>query len=153
MMIYLIRHVHAVDGDDDAARPVSAKGRRQAARMAAFLRRGRLLATCELWHSPLVRAVTTAQLLAKGLGGRHRLVAVAGLEPYADPRTMARRLGALRRPVAVVGHEPHLGALAARLLGGRSGGAVVVMKKGAVLALERTGRRWAVRWLVSPGEV
>jgi len=39
------------------------------------------------------------------------------------------------------------------LLGGRAGEPMIVMKKGAALALERTGKLWAVRWLVSPREL
>lgn len=153
MQIYLIRHAHALDGDDDAGRPLSAKGRRHIRAIASRLRRGNLLQTKELWHSSLVRARDTARLLAMGLRVSAKLVETDGLEPEADTAPMARRLAGLRRSVAVIGHEPHLSALATRLLGGRAGEPVVVMKKGAVLALERTGSRWAVRWLLSPGEL
>lgn len=153
MQIYLIRHAHALDGDDDAVRPLSAKGRRQIRAMASRLCRGGLLQTKELWHSPLVRARDTAHLLAAGLRVRAKLVETDGLEPLAAPAPTARRLARLRRPVAIVGHEPHLSALATRLLGGRAGEPIIVMKKCAVLALERKGSRWAVRWLLSPGEL
>lgn len=153
MWLHLIRHAHAVDGADDAVRPLSAKGRRQVRRLASFLRRGGLLDTREIWHSPLVRARATAELLAERSGGAWKLREIAGLEPGADPALLARRLASMRRPVALVGHEPHLSALATRLLTGRAGPPVVVMRKAAVLALERTGRHWAVRWLVSPGEL
>jgi phosphohistidine phosphatase len=153
MEVYLIRHAHAEDGADDAARPLSAKGRRQIRRMAAWLRRGDLMPVREFWHSPLVRARDTAALLAARLGGRPRLVRVAGLEPEADPKLIARRLRKVGRPVAVVGHEPHLSALAALLLAGRTGTPVLEMRKCAVAALERRGARWSLRWLVSPGEL
>jgi phosphohistidine phosphatase len=153
MHIYLIRHAHALDGDDDAARPLSAKGRRQIRAVASHLRCAGLLQTKELWHSPLVRARDTARLLAKGLRMRATFVETDGLEPEADPAPAARSLARLRRSVAVIGHEPHLSALATRLLDGRSGQPIIVMKKGAVLALERTGSRWAVRWLLSPTEL
>jgi phosphohistidine phosphatase len=153
MQIYLIRHAHALDGDVDELRPLSAKGRRQIRTMAAHLRRTGLLRTKEFWHSPLVRARDTARLLVEGMRLRAMLVETGGLEPEADPTPTARTLARLRRPVAVVGHEPHLSALATRLLGGRAGEPMIVMKKGAVLALERTGKLWAVRWLVSPREL
>lgn len=153
MEIYLIRHAHALDGDDDALRPLSAKGRRQIRTMAAWLRRGALLRTREFWHSPLVRARDTARLLTRRLRMRAKLVETGGLEPEANPERLARRLVRLRRPVAVVGHEPHLSVLATRLLGERHDDPVVVMKKCAVLALERTGSRWTVRWMLSPAEI
>lgn len=121
--------------------------------LAVFLKRGRLIETKEFWHSSLVRARTTAERLAADLGGKIKLSAVSGIEPYADPEPLAARLRSLRRPVAVIGHEPHLSAVATLLLDGKPAASLVVLKKGAVLALERSGRRWAVRWLVSPGEL
>lgn len=153
MHIYLIRHAHALDGNDDAVRPLSAKGRRQIRALASHLRCAGLLQTKEFWHSPLVRARDTARLLAEGLRVRAKFVETDGLEPEADPAPAAQRLAGLRRSVAVIGHEPHLSELATRLLGGRSGQPIIVMKKGAVLALERTGSLWAVSWLLSPAEL
>jgi phosphohistidine phosphatase len=150
MQVYLIRHAQAEDGADDAARPLSAKGRKQIREMAAFLKRSDLFQPGEVWHSPLVRARETAELLVKRLALSARLVEVAGLEPEGDPAILARRLAGLNRSVAVVGHEPHLSALATRLLAGRAQTPVVVFRKCAVAALERTDRHWALRWLVSP---
>ena len=153
MQLYLIRHAHALDGDNDAARPLSAKGRKQIRAMAKFLRRcGRLQAT-EFWHSPLVRARDTAELLGKGLSPKARLVEVSGIEPYANPSGLAHKLGKLRRPVVVVGHEPHLSELATLLLVGRAVAPVIVLKKCAVVALERKDRSWMLRWQVSPKEI
>ena len=150
MKIYLIRHAHALDGKDDAVRPLSAKGRKQIRQVAAFFRRNGLLATKEFWHSPLVRARDTAKLLAAQLKGRVRLIERDGIEPEADPVIMAKRLQASRRPVAVVGHEPHLSALASVLVSGRARPPLFVLKKCAVVCFERSGRRWAVRWQVEP---
>jgi phosphohistidine phosphatase len=153
MLIYLIRHAHALDGDDDVARPLSAKGRRQADRMGRWLKRRRRFEARELWHSPRVRARETAAILALRTGGKRQLREVTGAEPDAAPAALAAKLAETRRSVAVVGHEPHLSALATHLLGGRAAAPVVVLKKGAVLALERSGRRWAVCWLVSPRQL
>jgi phosphohistidine phosphatase len=153
MEIYLIRHAHAEDGAADAARKLSAKGNRQIARMAVMMRRGELLDAREFWHSPLVRARDTAKLLAERLGGGIRLVETKGMEPYADPAVLARRVQKLREPVALVGHEPHLGALASLLIAGRDDPSLLILKKGAMAALEGSGRSWALRWLVSPKEI
>ena len=153
MTIYLIRHAHAVEGEDDARRPLSDKGRRQIRTMARFLRRSGRLETREFWHSPLVRARDTASLLAAAMKADVRLVEVSGIEPYADPAVLAARLKRLRRSVAVVGHEPHLSTLATLLLLGRAEQPVLVLKKGAVAALERKDGRWRLRWQVSPKEI
>ena len=153
MQIYLIRHAHAAEGDHDAARPLSAKGRKQIRAMVKFLHRSGRLQTTEFWHSPLVRARDTAALLGQGLGRKARLVEVSGMEPYANPVGMAQKLRKLRRPVAVVGHEPHLSELATLLLVGRAVTPVITLKKCAVVALERKDEGWALRWQVSPKEI
>jgi phosphohistidine phosphatase len=152
MEIYLIRHAHALDGENDAARPLSKKGRKQIRAVGRFLRRSGVLRTTEFWHSPLVRSADTAELLVERLAVRGKLTLVSGLLHEDNPAIMARRLNKVRHPVAVVGHEPHLSALASLLVAGKAKPSIFVLKKCAVLALEKHGKRWAVRWQVSPGE-
>src|SRR5688572_17586606 len=150
MKIYLVRHAHAVDGEDDDARELSAKGRKQIRQMAAFLRWNEEFGTREFWHSPAVRAQDTAERLAARLKTKAKLVEVEGLRHGDDPAILARKLKTLRRPVAIFGHEPHLSALASLLLSGRAAPPFFVLRKGAVLCLERTGKHWAVCWQVGP---
>lgn len=97
-----------------------------------------------------MRSRETAALLAQRLKLRAKLKLTRGLEPDADSRVAARSLSAARRPVAVVGHEPQLSALASRLVTGRAEPAAFAMKKCSVLALDRDGAHWRVRWHVSP---
>jgi len=150
MKIYLVRHAHAVDGEDDDARELSAKGRQQIRRMGAFLRRSATLATREFWHSPAVRARDTAVRFAASLKTGPKLVEVEGVRHGDDPAVVAKRLQSIRRPVAIFGHEPHLSALASLLVAGRAEPPLFVLRKCAVICLEREGRRWSVRWQVAP---
>jgi phosphohistidine phosphatase len=150
MHLYLIRHAHALDGDDDPARPLSPKGRKQVRKLARWLRDTGTFEAREIWHSPLRRAHETAGLLAKGLRKGTRLKEVAGLTPDDAVDRIATRLGDLRRPVAVVGHEPHLSALASLLVTGHAAPPRFVLKKCAALRLDNIGGVWAVRWHVSP---
>ena len=53
-------------------------------------------------------------------------------------------------PVAIVGHDPHLSALASLLVTGCAEPTNFVLKKCAVLRLDRTGNGWSVRWQISP---
>jgi phosphohistidine phosphatase len=150
LRLFLVRHAHALDGLDDAARPLSAKGRAQVKRLGKFLRASGAFAPDEIWHSPLVRARDTAALLARALRSAAPLRAVTGLRSADDPRRIARRLAKTRRALALVGHEPHLSALASLLVAGEAEPPILEMKKCAVLALERDATRWVVRWQVSP---
>jgi phosphohistidine phosphatase len=150
MQIYLVRHAHAIDGEDDDARPLSAKGRKQIRRVAAFLRWNEMLGTREFWHSPAVRAQDTAERFAARLKIRAKLVEVTGIRNEDNPAMVARRLKTLRRPVALFGHEPHLSALASVLIAGRAEPALFVLPKCAVVCLERAQGHWAVAWQVTP---
>ena len=150
MHLYLIRHAQAEDGWDDASRPLSARGRKQIRTVARLLRRTEVFAPAEIWHSPLLRARDTAALLVGRLRQPAKLRSVAGLTWGDDPALMANKLRTRRESLALVGHEPHLSALASLLVAGSTEPPILVMRKCAVLALEREDSRWVVRWLVSP---
>lgn len=150
MHLYLIRHAHAIDLAPDHARPLSARGEDQVRVLARFLRRSESFDAEEIWHSTLRRAHETAKLLVEGIRREMPCREVTGLAPEDDPAAFAPTLLVCKRPVAVVGHEPHLSALASLLVRGEVSPPVFAMKKGAVLALERAGRYWIVRWHVFP---
>lgn len=150
-MLYLIRHADAVDLHPDEARPLSDRGRAQVKALAKFLGNSGAFEAEEIWHSSLVRARETAELLVKGLQFPGVCREVDGLRPEDDPHEIARRVGKLDRAVALVGHEPFMSALASLLVTGKTYPIAFLMKKGAVLALERDETRYMVRWHISPG--
>lgn len=150
MHVYLIRHAHADDGKNDAARPLSDKGRGQIRRIAQFLRAAKAVEATEFWHSPLVRSRETAEALARQLKRAAPLREVSGLKPDDDPELVAAKLGDARRPVAVIGHDPHLSALASLLVAGRGDPVRFRLKKCAILRLDRVNGGWTVRWQISP---
>jgi phosphohistidine phosphatase len=148
--IYLIRHADAIDLADDAARPLSPKGREQVAALSRFLAPSEAFQPAALWHSPLVRARETAELLKRGLKLHTPLTDHVELIPEAVPEAIVNKLGRVRDAVALVGHEPHLSSLASLLVTGQTHPMAFVVKKASVIALEFAGRKWQVRWHVSP---
>ncbi len=160
MQLYLIRHAHAADAADDSLRPLSDRGREECARLVAFFQRNGALRPAHFWHSPLVRALETARLLANGLKLDHALVETPGLLPEDDPAKIADRIGKSDTidSLALVGHEPHLSALATLLVRGKEHPVAFDLKKGAVLAFapaggvhKKTGRsRWHALWHIEP---
>jgi phosphohistidine phosphatase len=136
--LYVVRHAAAeplggepADGKagarTDAERALSAHGRERFAQAVRALDRiGVRLARVE--HSPLLRAVQTAELLEPLLDGP--CVANPAL---ADAPT-ASLLGGLRTDAtALVGHDPHVSALVALLcFGAASRGGGIRFSKGAV---------------------
>jgi phosphohistidine phosphatase len=148
-MIYLMRHADAVSEEVDPARPLSAKGREQVARVCAALRAGPPFNPEEIWHSPLARAQETAELLVQGLRLAAPLVLTSGLRPNDDPGAVSKVLESHKGDVAVVGHEPHLGVLASMMVHGlERPGVFYPFPKAGVLAVAREGKRWRAAWLV-----
>jgi phosphohistidine phosphatase len=150
MHIYLIRHAHATDGDNDAARPLSKKGLAQIRAVGGWLRQAKAIDAKEVWHSPLVRSHETAVRLTKRLRLDAKLCGVSALRPDDEPNVIARRLDNLREPIMLVGHEPHLSALATLLVIGKATAPRFHFKKCSVLRLDRAGEHWSVRWHLSP---
>src|SRR4051812_10692460 len=113
MHLYLIRHAHAVDAADDAARELSKKGRDQAKALGKFMHEREIFAPAAIWHSPLLRARETAELLAKHARIAARVSETAGLLPEDDPAVIASGVAHARlSSLALVGHEPFMSALA-----------------------------------------
>ena len=151
MRLYLVRHAHAVPEEENARRPLSARGRKTVRQIAAFFRANGALQPGHVWHSPLWRARETAEILARGLGlSRTVLVETSGLLPDDDPADIVRRLASAGEDLALVGHEPYLSALATRLVYGKRKWPIFEFKKGAVLCLEQTGACWRICWYFSP---
>lgn len=160
MPLYLVRHAHAVTEEENRKRPLSERGRTQVRALAAFFVNNQLFTPAHVWHSPLVRARETAELLLNGLASDAALVETPGLLPEDDPLEIANRLQGIATAinVALVGHQPHLGALTTLLLRGKPGRELVDFPKAAVLSLGQTGEihkktgraLWRINWFVTP---
>ena len=158
MRVYLLRHAEAHPGTPDASRDLTAHGQRQVALLAKGAGRVPLEEVDAIEHSPLVRAVRTAQLLRLATGSPLPLKVLGGMEPENDPRKTAELLAKSRRSRLLVGHNPHLAELTALLLGMADGGAAIRFRKSGLLALERTAKStrlrpfgsWSLLWMIPP---
>jgi phosphohistidine phosphatase SixA len=138
--LHLLRHAHAGDpakwDGDDAARPLSEKGRRQAKDL------GGLLAVIDeppdlFITSPKVRAVQTADIVAKAMRNRVKVVVDDRLAGVLDPVTVNAILDAAGnafRP-CIVGHDPDF----SQLLGEFIGTAPIPMRKAALARIDFAG--------------
>ena len=155
--LHLLRHAHAGDPEkwhgDDAERPLSEKGRRQAERLGRLLR-GVDEAPDLFITSPKVRARETAELVATALDVR--VVVDKRVGGGLDLSTLSDVLIAhadAERP-CVVGHDPDF----SELLGDLLGIPPVPMRKGAIARVDVGGRslvtgRGQLRWLLPPDVV
>ncbi|MHB8877287.1 MAG: SixA phosphatase family protein [Myxococcaceae bacterium] len=134
LQLYVIRHAIAVprnEGLDDAARPLTPKGRHRWRQAVAGL--GRLGFNFDrLYHSPWLRAVETAEALVRLVEGE--TVVTQNLARPPSQELLDEIKG---ERVALVGHQPWLGELLGLLVAGRRElGDSLELKKGAVVCLE-----------------
>lgn len=152
MDLLLWRHAEAEDaaaGHDDLTRALTAHGRRQAAKMAEWLR-PRLPKDTRILVSPALRAQQTAAALKRDFRTE------AALAPGASAAALLRAAGwpEDHGAVLVVGHQPTLGEVAARLMDEAGPGWSV--RKGALWwlrARDRGGAAEVVLHLVLPPEL
>ena len=126
-MLWLLRHGDAEDGSPDSERPLTEKGRGQAAAVGAALRAlGVELDAC--LTSPRVRAVETAKLACEPLGVDPELEPKLSGGPF-DAEALAAGLG---EEVLLVGHDPDFSMTVHDLTG-----AQVRMKKGGLAGIAK----------------
>jgi phosphohistidine phosphatase len=145
--LILWRHADAAPGSRDLERKLTARGRKQAERVGAWLI-ARLPGRYTVLASPARRARETAD----ALGVRYKIV--ERLAPGAAPGEVLDACGwpAHKGAVVVVGHQPDLGRIAAFLLAGAA--ADWSVKKGGLWWLsnrERGGENQVVlRAVIAP---
>lgn len=145
MDLILWRHADAENGVPDDARRLTAKGRRQAKKMAGWLA-SRLPEDCRIVCSPAQRARETAAALSE-----HPEIDPA-VSTAATPQAVLKAAGwpGGSGTVVVVGHQPTLGAAAALALTGTA--EAWPLKKGAIWWLSTDGSGDVeVRAMLTPG--
>jgi phosphohistidine phosphatase SixA len=148
----VLRHAHAGDaatwdGDDDV-RPLTEKGRRQAARLGHLLAAAGFAPDAVL-TSPLARARETADIVADLLGVQARLD-----DRLAEPLDLGtldailHDAGSPHSPL-LVGHDPACSEIVSELVG-----APILMRKGALARVDVEGALGEgvgeLRWLLPP---
>jgi len=130
MELILWRHAEAEDGIPDGERKLTAKGVKQAARMAKWLQ-ARMPEDAVILVSPAKRAQQTARALDLDF----KTVSAIGLAASAEDVLRAAGWPADDGTVVIVGHQPTLGEAAALLLTGTKEPWSV--KKGALIWIAR----------------
>ena len=142
MELILWRHADAEEGAPDLERRLTKQGRKEAARMAQWLRK-RLPEDFEVISSPAVRARETAEALEATVRIDNTLA--PGAAPSAFVR--ASRWPSAERTVIVVGHQPDLGRALAHLVAAKQSD--WRLQKGALWWLE-SGDAPLVKAAMSP---
>jgi phosphohistidine phosphatase len=155
MDLYVLRHAkaeRAAPDGEDAPRPLTQKGQRDARRLGRWMR-DREVALDLVATSPFARAVETAALVLQGAPAPPRLECWDELEPGGTVEGVLARLAMVggAEGVLVVGHEPLLSAL----VSGAVGGGRFRLAKGALAKVGgfAPGTAGEVEWLVTPAVI
>jgi phosphohistidine phosphatase len=146
---YLVRHGEAVSDTLDPRRPLSRIGQEQVERVgrAVAARRARVSA---IFHSGVLRAEQTADIMARQLAPERGVRRISGLAPQDDPAIAKAELEASPASVMLVGHLPHLGRLAGLLIHGDVERHAVEFAPATVVCVSYHGSLWQLVWALGP---
>ena len=150
IQLYLVQHGEAVPESEDPNRPLTARGRDDIARLAAFLAEAKVC-PASIVHSGKLRAADSAAMLASAIGGR-ATAQEKGLLPGDSPVPLSEAVATWQADTLVVGHQPFLGRLASRLLLGKEQPTIVEFTPATMACLARrpaTGA-WYLAWVLPP---
>jgi len=146
--IVLLRHGIAEDkrpDKNDADRELTPEGRKKMKDVARAL--VDIFPEAEaIWSSPLVRAMQTAEMVAKAYGVE--VQTTDSLEPRASVREFRKFLDSLKVDFAIfTGHEPNMSAIMLDLTGMQGD---VSLKKGGFYGVRIEGGVSQLEWMVPP---
>jgi phosphohistidine phosphatase len=163
MNIYVLRHGLAAPAltatsAADRRRPLTAKGRKKTAKIAAAMK-DMGLAFDLILSSPYVRARQTAEIVADVFHARRRLEFLETLAVGSSPEKLLeelRRQHLMPENLLVVGHEPLLSGFISLLLSGAPQ-LSLQLKKGGLCGLSvsslRRGGKATLEWLLTPKQM
>ena len=153
MKLYFLRHAEALPDEDDAARPLSQTGKKEAQSLGRFLNNAGI-AFDAAFTSPLVRARQTAEIVLKICGdvSPAKLELTEALRNETSQKAFDRWLGDLpeTNKVLLVGHEPTLSERVRRLLTIASPERLRLPKGGLACVDSEDRRAGSLKFFVSP---
>ena len=143
-----MRHGETVFGMPDWQRVLSDKGRAQSSAMAQSARRHGL-SVAWVYHSGILRAQQTAELVAAVLAPEPGVREISGLCPDDDPLILKAQLDVTTQSVLLVSHLPYLSRLAGLMVTGDSERSVIEFAPATLVCLTRHANGWKFDWSLS----
>lgn len=153
MRVYFLRHADALDGDDDALRPLSPKGKDQCRRLGRWLQQADIDWDVA-FSSPLLRAQQTATLVLQAADSRlaGQFTEASALCNETSAVTFNRWLRGLSQheSVLLVGHAPTLAERVRGLLSMENEAALSLPKAGLACVETDDGRHGILKLYITP---
>jgi phosphohistidine phosphatase len=138
-----------VPASENPQRPLSLAGRETVEQIGRLARK-RKVRVSAIYHSGILRAQETAEILARHLLPPLGVQAIAGLLPEDDPEIVKAEIEAATEPVLLVGHLPYMSRLAALLVHGDMEATIINFQPAAMVCFSQIAARWKIDWHVGP---
>jgi phosphohistidine phosphatase len=147
--IYLVRHGDALSAAENPQRPLSSDGRnrvRQTARLAVK----RKIEVSAIYHSGILRAKETAEILASYIMPLPPVAPLPGLLPEDDPAIIQAEIEVAKTSMVLVGHMPFMSRLAGLLVNGDPERPVVELSPAMMVCCAKSNAQWKIGWQIAP---
>jgi phosphohistidine phosphatase len=150
--LYLVRHGEVSNREVFSNRPLSQKGKADVFKIGKFLKGADVKVKIDvLWHSRKVRAVQTAQILAKIIKiDQEKVVEKEELSPTAPANNLLKQIIKGNTNLMIVGHLPFLQKISSLLLVNSEYEELIKFPSGGVVCFKREGDKWYLLWEVIP---
>jgi phosphohistidine phosphatase len=145
--VYLVRHGEAVSEKQDPQRPLSLSGREEVERVARMAA-AKNVQVSAIFHSGILRARQTAEILAESLQCTSGVQPLSGLRPQDDPAIAKAEIEAADSAIVLVGHLPHLNRLVTLLLSGDAESPVMEFPPATMVCCSNDTSKWKISWIL-----
>ena len=149
MNFYLVRHGDALPETSDSRRPLSRLGQEQVEQVARVAA-SRKVQVSAIFHSGILRAEQSAEIMARHLAPDLGVRPITGLAPQDDPAIAKAELEAFSSSVMLVGHLPHIDRLAGLLINGDADQGAVEFAPATVVCVSHQSSLWQLAWVFAP---
>lgn len=149
MKLYLVQHAEAKSEEQDPERSLTPKGRKDAIRVAEWVRKWDLQVD-QIRHSGKTRARQTAGIFGQHISSEQGIVEASGLGPVDDVKPIGDEITAGEETLMLVGHLPFMERLTGYLITGDPDHKVVQFHNAGLVCLEKGASNWVVDWIYIP---
>jgi phosphohistidine phosphatase len=144
-----MRHGEALAAAENPQRPLSPEGRRNVEAVAR-LALERNIQVSAIYHSGILRAKETADIVAGYLMPVGSAAELAGLLPEDDPSIIKGEIEADGDSILLVGHLPFMSRLAGLLVNGDPERPAVEFSPATLVCCIPAPSRWKIGWRLAP---
>lgn len=150
MKLFFVRHGEAVIENVKHGQPLTEKGKMDVLKTARILKADGIKIDT-IWHSPKIRAVETAAILAKVLFPAEGMVQKESLSPNSQPEIILNEIKVMDKNIMIVSHIPFLQRLSSLFLFNTDINDVIKFAAAGVVCLENSGHdKWQIAFEITP---